>query len=86
MDNEDSMQDLLEQLEEDVVPEISFHAMTRTEHPQTMRVIGQLKNKKDQNIFIVKLQILKWTKIIYFMKFETTTYFTCHFNFGHLSF
>ena len=40
------MHDLLEPVEEDVVPEISFHAMTGTEHPQTMRVIGQIKNKK----------------------------------------
>jgi hypothetical protein len=44
--SEDSVLDLLEPVEEDVIPEISFHAMTGTEHPQTMHVIGQLKNKK----------------------------------------
>jgi len=44
--SEDIVHDLLEPVEEEVIPEISFHAMTRTEHPQIMRVIGQLKNKK----------------------------------------
>jgi hypothetical protein len=28
-----------------VLPEISFHAITGTEHPQTIRVLGKLKNK-----------------------------------------
>lgn len=27
------------------MPEISFHAITGTNHPQTMRVVGKLKNK-----------------------------------------
>jgi hypothetical protein len=44
--SEDIVHDLLEPVEEEVIPEISFHTMTRTEHPQIMRVIGQLKNKK----------------------------------------
>jgi len=44
--SEDIVHDLLEPVEEEVIPEISFHAMTRTEHPQIMCVIGQLKNKK----------------------------------------
>ena len=38
IDSEDSVHDLLE-------PEISFNAMIGTEHPQTMRIVGQLKNK-----------------------------------------
>jgi hypothetical protein len=29
----------------EVLPEISFHAITGTEHPQTIRVLGKLKNK-----------------------------------------
>ena len=28
-----------------VMPEISFHAIAGTDHPQTIRVIGKLKNK-----------------------------------------
>ena len=29
----------------EVLPEISFHAITGTEHPQTICVLGKLKNK-----------------------------------------
>lgn len=29
----------------EVIPEISFHAITGTQHPQTIRVLGKLKNK-----------------------------------------
>ena len=29
----------------DTLPEISFHAITRGEYPQTLRVLGRLKNK-----------------------------------------
>ena len=32
------------------MPEISFHLMVGTNHPQTIRVVGKLKNK---NVFIL---------------------------------
>jgi len=34
------------EVENEIIPEISFHAMTGTDHPQTVRFIGQLRNKK----------------------------------------
>ena len=34
-----------EQEHHEVIPEISFHAIVGTEHPQTIRVLGKLKNK-----------------------------------------
>ncbi|XP_034693910.1 uncharacterized protein LOC117920466 [Vitis riparia] len=34
-----------EQEPHEVIPEISFHAIAGTEHPQTIRVLGKLKNK-----------------------------------------
>lgn len=34
-----------EQEHHEVIPEISFHAIAGTEHPQTIRVLGKLKNK-----------------------------------------
>jgi len=34
------------EVENEIIPEISFHAMIGTDHPQTVRVIGQLRNKK----------------------------------------
>ena len=35
-----------EQDTQETTPEISFHAMAGTEHPQTLRVSGKLKNKE----------------------------------------
>ena len=34
-----------EQEYHEITPEISFHAIAGTEHPQTRRVLGKLKNK-----------------------------------------
>ncbi|KAL5556185.1 hypothetical protein UlMin_038421, partial [Ulmus minor] len=34
-----------EQEHHEVMPEVSFHAIAGTEHPQTIRVLGKLKNK-----------------------------------------
>lgn len=31
---------------QEIIPEISFHAMARTKHPQTIRILGKLKNKE----------------------------------------
>ena len=49
---EDSLQhDCLETIEEvkqdtgESIPEISYHAIAGTKHPQTIRVLGKLKNK-----------------------------------------
>lgn len=33
------------QTTEEILPEISFHAIVGTNHPQTLRVIGKLGNK-----------------------------------------
>jgi hypothetical protein len=44
--SEDTVNDLLEPVENEVIPEISFHTMTGTNHPQTMRVLGQLKTRR----------------------------------------
>jgi hypothetical protein len=44
--SEDTANGQLELVENEVVLEISFHAMIGTDHPQTMCVIGQPKNKK----------------------------------------
>ena len=45
MNTEDVEGSHLEQEHHEVIPEISFHAIAGTEHPQTIRVLGKLKNK-----------------------------------------
>ena len=34
---------------QEVIPEISFHAITGTTHPQTLQVMGRLPNKEVMN-------------------------------------
>lgn len=45
LDSEDVNDIQQEQEAHDTVLEISFHAIAGTEHPQTIRVLGKLKNK-----------------------------------------